>query len=72
MAACMLADSTVVRLLHMGSHIPVAVPEHISVPVLQQLVPELVYKPDGVMSCEITPRYVDCILLDRGSDGTEL
>ena len=37
-----------------------------------ELVPELVYKPDGVMSCEITPRYVDCILLDRGSDGTEL
>ena len=37
-----------------------------------ELVPELVYKPDGVTSWEIVPRYVDCILLDRGSDGTEL
>lgn len=30
-----------------------------------ELVPELVRKPEGVISWEISPRYVDCILLDR-------
>ena len=35
-----------------------------------EMVPGLVSRPEGVMSWEIAPRYVDCILLDRGSDGT--
>lgn len=30
-----------------------------------ELVPELVSVPDGVISWEISPRYVDCILLDN-------
>lgn len=33
-----------------------------------ELVPELVSKPDGVISWEISPRYVDCVLLDGVSD----
>ena len=37
-----------------------------------EMVPELVSKPEGVMSWEITPRYVDCILLERDSDSAAL
>lgn len=33
-----------------------------------ELVPELVSMPEGVISWEITPRYVDCILLDGSGD----